>query len=103
MVAEDLFRELVGLGKAIERTYGLSPELERLLKILRLQEFLKMGLSVRRALKAIGLGWKNYYKYAPIIYMDPGTTHITIQRVHQRLQHPRNRPRPAEVSAQRSS
>ena len=26
---------------------------------------------MREALKAVGLGQKNYYKYAPIIYMDP--------------------------------
>jgi len=69
--AKDLFRELVELRKAIEETYGLSPEPETLLKILRLQKLLKKGFSVRKALKNAGLGWKNYYKYAPIIYMDP--------------------------------
>ena len=51
--------------------YGLSPESETLLKILRLQELLKKGFSVRRALRAVGLGWRNYYEYAPVIYMDP--------------------------------
>ena len=71
MSAKDLFRELVELRKAIEETYGLSPEPETLLKILRLQKLLKKGFSVRKALKNAGLGWKNYYKYAPIIYMDP--------------------------------
>jgi len=68
---EELLRKLIELRKAIERMYGLSPEPETLLKILRLQELLKKGFSVRKALKAIGLGWKNYYKCAPIIYMDP--------------------------------
>ena len=71
MAVEDLFKKLVGLRKAAERVYGLSPEPETLLKILRLQELLKKGFSVRRALKAVGLGWRNYYKYAPVIYMDP--------------------------------
>ncbi len=71
MTVKDMFKELVELRKAIERMYGLSPELETLLKILRLQELLKRGLSVRKALKAVGLGWKNYYRYAPVIYMDP--------------------------------
>lgn len=27
---------------------------------------------MRNAIKAVKLGWKNYYKYAPVIYMDPG-------------------------------
>lgn len=70
-MVEDSFKEIVKLRKAIERVHGLSPKSETLLKILKLQELLKRGLSVRRALKALGLGWKNYYKYAPIIYMDP--------------------------------
>ena len=70
-MVKDLFKKLVKLREAIERTYGLSPEPETLLKILRLQELLKKGFSVHRALKAVGLGWRNYYKYAPIIYMDP--------------------------------
>jgi len=71
VITKDLFRELVEFRKALERTYGLSPEPETLLKILRLQGLLKKGLSVRRALKAMGLGWRNYFKYAPTIYMDP--------------------------------
>ena len=70
MTVKDLFRELIELRKAIERTYGLSPEPETLLKILKLRELLKKDVSVRRALKDVGLGWKNFYKYAPIIYMD---------------------------------
>ena len=70
MAVEDLFKKLVGLRKAAERVYGLSPEPETLLKILRLQELLKKGFSVRRALRAVGLGWRNCYKYAPVIYMD---------------------------------
>ena len=37
MTVKDLFRELVELRKTIERMYGLSPELETLLKILKLQ------------------------------------------------------------------
>ena len=71
VITKDLFRELVEFRKALERTYGLSPEPETLPKILRLQGLLNKGLSVRRALKATGLGWRNYFKYAPTIYMDP--------------------------------
>jgi len=63
--------ELVGLRRAVKRVYGLSPEPETLLKIFRLQELLKKGFSVRRALRAVGLGWRNYYKYAPVIYVGP--------------------------------
>ena len=50
VTVKDMFRELVGLRKAIERTYGFSPELE--------------------TFKAVGLGWKNCYKYSPVIYMN---------------------------------
>ena len=59
------------MTKTIERVYGLSPESMALLKILMPRKLLKKGLSVRRALKIVGLGWKNYYKYVPVIYMDP--------------------------------
>ena len=37
VITKDLFRELVEFRKAIERTYGLSPEPETLIKILGLQ------------------------------------------------------------------
>ena len=40
-------------------------------KIERLQELLEKGLPVRKALRTLGLGWKSYYKYAPLIYSDP--------------------------------
>ena len=72
VVNEELSRGLVGLRRAVERVHGLNPEPETLLKILELQELLKKGgFSVRRALRAVSLGWRNYYKYAPIICMDP--------------------------------
>ena len=46
-------------------------EPETLLKILELQELLRKVFSVHKTFKAVSLGWRNYYKYAPIIYMDP--------------------------------
>ena len=51
-MGEGLLKELVGLRKAIERMYGLSPDPETLLKILKLQEFLKKDLSVLRILNS---------------------------------------------------
>ena len=47
-----MLKELVELKKAIERMYGLSPEPETLLEILKLQEFLKKDLSVLRILNS---------------------------------------------------
>ena len=58
---------------------AFSPELETLLKILKLQGFLKKDLSVRRALKSVGLEWRNYFKYAQQLYMDPELPSITTQ------------------------
>jgi len=28
-------------------------------------------LSLRESIRRVGLGWKNYYKYAPLAYSDP--------------------------------
>jgi hypothetical protein len=45
------------------------PETRR--EIALVQELLREGAPIREALKRAGLGWKNYYKYAPLIYDDP--------------------------------
>jgi hypothetical protein len=29
-------------------------------------------LSLRESIRRVRLGWKNYYKYAPLVYLDPG-------------------------------
>jgi hypothetical protein len=60
------------LREAIEGLLSYRPGLETLVKILRLQELLRKGLPLYRAVKDAGIGWKNYYKYAPAVYMDPG-------------------------------
>ncbi len=49
---------------------GLEPSRETLLKIAELQRLIRGGLSIRESVKRVGLGWKNYYKYAPLIYMS---------------------------------
>jgi hypothetical protein len=67
----ELFRRLQELRRSIENVLGLSPSMETLLKIIELQEMLRKGVSLRRAVEAVGMGWKNYYKYAPVIYSDP--------------------------------
>jgi hypothetical protein len=68
---EELFKKLQELRRSIENVLGLSPSMETLLKIMELQELLRKGVSLRRAVEAVGMGWKNYYKYAPVIYSDP--------------------------------
>lgn len=56
----------------LARLLGIEPDSKTLAKILVLQELLKKGYSVRRALASVGLGWKIYYKHTPLIYNDPG-------------------------------
>jgi hypothetical protein len=67
----ELFRRLQEIRRSVESVLGLSPSVETLLKIIELQEMLRRGVSPRRAVEAVGMGWKSYYKYAPIIYSDP--------------------------------
>ncbi|WP_440060000.1 hypothetical protein ACSU1N_02265 [Thermogladius sp. 4427co] len=57
--------------EALLRAFGLSPSRETLVKILKLQSLLERGATLRGAIRRVGLGWKNYYKYAPVIYMSP--------------------------------
>jgi hypothetical protein len=36
----------------------------------KVKELLKRGATLREAIHSVGLGWKSFYKYAPLIYFD---------------------------------
>jgi hypothetical protein len=49
----------------------LNPSPETVRKIGLVKKLLKDGKPLYRAIREAKLGWKNYYKYAPLIYDDP--------------------------------
>jgi hypothetical protein len=49
----------------------LNPSPETVRKIGLVKKLLKDGKPLHRAIREAKLGWKNYYKYAPLIYDDP--------------------------------
>jgi len=49
----------------------LNPSPETVRKIGLVKKLLKDGKLLYRAIREAKLGWKNYYKYAPLIYDDP--------------------------------
>jgi hypothetical protein len=48
----------------------LNPSPETVRKIGLVKKLLKDGKPLYRAIREAKLGWKNYYKYAPLIYGD---------------------------------
>jgi len=48
----------------------LNPSPETVRKIGLVRKLLKDGKPLYRAIREAKLGWKNYYKYAPLIYDD---------------------------------
>jgi hypothetical protein len=43
-----------------------------MVKIMKVHELLKQSVSLRKAIRSVGLGWKSFYKYAPLMYLgDP--------------------------------
>jgi hypothetical protein len=53
-----------------ERLFGIRPSVETVIKIMKVKELLKRGATLREAIRSVGLGWKSFYKYAPLIYLD---------------------------------
>jgi hypothetical protein len=49
----------------------LNPSSETVRKIGLVKKMLKDGKPLYSAIREAKLGWKNYYKYAPLIYDDP--------------------------------
>jgi hypothetical protein len=37
---------------------------------MKVKELLKRGTTLREAIRSVGLGWKSFYKYAPLIYLE---------------------------------
>jgi len=66
----DLDPRIEKLRKMYGELFGLEPSRETILKIAELRRLIKEGLSVRESVRRVRLGWKNYYKYAPLIYMS---------------------------------
>jgi hypothetical protein len=59
-------------GKEIEflkLVLNPSPKVAREIGLVK--RLLKEGEPLYKAVRKAGLGWKNYYKYAPLIYDDP--------------------------------
>ena len=50
---------------------ALNPSDRVIRKIVLVKRLLKKGIPLYKAIRKAGLGWKNYYKYAPLIYDDP--------------------------------
>jgi hypothetical protein len=53
-----------------ERLFGIRPSVETVIKIMKVEELLKRGATLREAIRSAGLGWKSFYKYATLIYLD---------------------------------
>jgi hypothetical protein len=53
-----------------ERLFGIRPSVETVIKIAKVEELLKRGATLREAIRSAGLGWKSFYKYAPLIYLE---------------------------------
>jgi hypothetical protein len=49
----------------------LRPMPETLKKISVVRKLLREGVPIYKAVREAKLGWKNFYKYAPLIYDDP--------------------------------
>jgi hypothetical protein len=59
-------------GKEIEfLKLVLNPSARVAKEIGLVKRLLKEGRPLYKAVRKAGLGWKNYYKYAPLIYDDP--------------------------------
>jgi hypothetical protein len=63
-------RFIYDLIKAWERLFGTRPSMETMIKIMKVKELLKRGATLREAIRSVGLGWKNFYKYSPLIYLE---------------------------------
>jgi hypothetical protein len=59
-----------GWIKYFELVLNPSPEVVRKIGLVR--RLLREGEPLYRAVREARFGWKNYYKYAPLIYCDPG-------------------------------
>jgi len=57
-----------------ERLFGVRPSVGTVIKIMKVEELLKRGATLREAIRSAGLGWKSFYKYAPLMYLATSTS-----------------------------
>jgi len=69
-VVRRLIYDVYGVIDTWERLFGIRPSVETVVKIMKVKELLKRGATLREAIRSVGLGWKSFYKYAPLIYLD---------------------------------
>jgi hypothetical protein len=69
-VVRRLIYDVYGVIDTWERLFGIRPSVETVIKIMKVKELLKRGATLREAIRSVGLGWKSFYKYAPLIYLD---------------------------------
>lgn len=63
-----------------ERLFGVKPSVKTMIKIMKVRELLKRGATLKEAVRNAGLGWKSFYKYAPLIYLNDPNLLIPIQK-----------------------
>jgi hypothetical protein len=68
--SEVVRRLIYDLIDAWERLFGIRPSVETVIKIMKVEELLKRGATLREAIRSAGLGWKSFYKYSPLIYLN---------------------------------
>jgi len=66
--------------EAWERLFGVKPSVKTIVKIMEVRELLKRGAALKEAVRNAGLGWKSFYKYAPLIYLGNPDLLISIPR-----------------------
>jgi hypothetical protein len=69
-VVRRLIYDVYGVIDTWERLFGIRPSVETVIKIMRVKELLKQGATLREAIRSVGLGWKSFYKYTPLIYLE---------------------------------
>jgi hypothetical protein len=84
-------RLIYNVVDAWERLFGIRPSVKTIIKIMKIRELLKQGVSLREAVHSVGLGWKSFYKYAPLIYLNdpdlliPIPKHFLKEYIHNEL------------------
>ena len=68
--SEVVRRLIYDIVDAWERLFSIRPSAETVIKIMKVEELLKRGATLREAIRSAGLGWKSFYKYAPLIYLN---------------------------------
>lgn len=79
-VVQRLIYDVYGVIDTWERLFGIRPSVETVIKIMKVKELLKRGATLKEAIRNVGLGWKSFYKYAPLTYLDNSNLLIFIPK-----------------------